>query len=615
MSKVDEELTHRLRRAERPVETEGLFEGLARRRRRRRTIQRLQAGALAVVVLVGTGAGFVALRRAFDEGERDVGDPVELPTNGEIVFSRTFPDGSSHLFAVTPRRAGERRITPPGTASYTEPSISPDGRHVAVVHSIPSFSGAFPAGSAVIATVPIEGGPPTWLTEPEIVHDPRWSPDGAEIVFDGQVPGSSDGIHVLRVATREVRLVIRSSGRFMADAPAWSPDGSRIVFTGYDHDAGEQPDLYSITPGGSGLKRLTRTPDIAERSPDWSPDGSAIVYIASDPENASDTIRLITPDGEAMTTSFGVEGALLADVGWSPDGRFLVFLSDLALHDGDQDGDLDVWTVRSTGEEGTLVNYTDEGVSGVSWQPLPATADPPPTVSPTHEPEVRDIGLGFPLCDIRMLDGIDWYGDGAPGAAWTGARAGEDGRCPADGSGEYVVAADLDGDGVAEPGGMGFLASCLFCRPYATTDLNGDGVLELVVAEEASSTVSYSIHEVSLPTSERSPGIYNLFVAAPGAPNANVPAGEPLRLVVGGDEGFSGGIRCERFPEAPVLVYTWFSGQVDADTDLEVHTTRIQLGEDGAFHVLASEDSTAPRDAPPEVPTEPACDIDWHPAP
>jgi hypothetical protein len=226
----------------------------------------------------------------------------------------------------------------------------------------------------------------------------------------------------------------------------------------------------------------------------------------------------------------------------------------------------------------------------------------------------RDIGLGFPLCHIERLGGIDWYGDGTPGAAWTGARLTEEDRCPSDVDGEYVVAADLDGDGKAEPGGMGFIESCLFCRPFAAADLNADGVLELVVLEQGSSTPSYSMYEVSVPTSERSPGIYSLFVAPPGAPRANLPADEPIRLLVGGDEGFSGGLVCESYPEDPVLVYTWVYGEVDADTDLEVHEARLRLGEDGVFHVLDSRDFTIGRDQPTNISTSPACGVDFHPA-
>ena len=237
-----------------------------------------------------------------------------------------------------------------------------------------------------------------------------------------------------------------------------------------------------------------------------------------------------------------------------------------------------------------------------------------PTPSPTSEVEGLDIGLGFGLCHVERLDGIDWYGDGTSGSAWTGARVREDGRCPQQGSGEYVVAADLDGDGAAEPGGMGFLQSCLFCRPYATTDLDANGGLELVVLEEASSTVSYSFYAVSVPTSERSPGIYNLFVAPPGHPGARVRPGEPLRIDSGGDEGYSSQIRCWHGPEGRELGWAWSLEPVDTGGRKEVHVLRIQLHADGLFHVVGAEEYSVPggESSGLEPPPGPTCGVDWN---
>ena len=66
MSKVDDELTRRLHRAERPVETD-VFERLERRRSHRERVRRVQTAVLAVTVLAATAGGFAALSRAFRE--------------------------------------------------------------------------------------------------------------------------------------------------------------------------------------------------------------------------------------------------------------------------------------------------------------------------------------------------------------------------------------------------------------------------------------------------------------------------------------------------------------------------------------------------------------------
>jgi hypothetical protein len=211
---------------------------------------------------------------------------------------------------------------------------------------------------------------------------------------------------------------------------------------------------------------------------------------------------------------------------------------------------------------------------------------------------------------VQELTGIDWYGDGISGAAWTGAQVTDAGVCPGEGAGQYVVAADLDGDGVAEPGGIGFFASCLFCRPYATTDLDTDGVLELVVLEEASSTPSYSLYEASVPTSERSPGIYNLFVAPPGHPEARILPGEPLRISTGGDEGFAGWVGCDGRGGELVLQVTWRDHPIEGDVQ-EVHETDLVLRH-GVFVVVAERDYELAVGVPvPRASDEPACGVDW----
>jgi hypothetical protein len=227
-----------------------------------------------------------------------------------------------------------------------------------------------------------------------------------------------------------------------------------------------------------------------------------------------------------------------------------------------------------------------------------------------------DIGLGVAMCDVEVLDGIDWDGTGIDGAAWTGAPVDEDGRCSSSTGVQHVVAVDRDGDGIAEQGSTSTLRSCLLCGPFDTVDLNDDGVLELVVLEEASSTPTYSLYEVNRPGSERAPGVYPIFVVPPGAPAMNLDPNKPTRFTVGGDEGFSGSIACEDDGAgSPILRYTWVRGAVDADTELRVDVTRLSFGEDGVFHIVSVDRFSVPRNPEPIdlKSTEPACGVDFHP--
>ena len=66
MPTVDDELTRRLQGAERPVDGDGVFEGLGVRRSHRERLRRIQAGLVAFAVLAATAVGFVTLREAFE---------------------------------------------------------------------------------------------------------------------------------------------------------------------------------------------------------------------------------------------------------------------------------------------------------------------------------------------------------------------------------------------------------------------------------------------------------------------------------------------------------------------------------------------------------------------
>jgi hypothetical protein len=301
-----------------------------------------------------------------------------------------------------------------------------------------------------------------------------------------------------------------------------------------------------------------------------------------------------------------VEASLEPDLAWAPDGTALL------VSDGDW-----IYRVDATPDGDPRENFVQlfRGFFP-SWQPIPVGAErsPQPSVSPSPELDGQDIGLGVPMCDLQVLSGIDWDGTGIDGTAWTGAPVNEDGTCASAELAQHVVAVDRDGDGVAEAGSTSTTA-CLLCRPFATLDLNDDGVLELVVLEEASSTPTYSVFEVNRPGSERAEGVYPLIVIPPAAPEMDLDPNQRVRFTVGGDEGFSGGIECEDGSDGPTIRYTWVRGEVDADTDLAVDVTRLRFGEDGVFKVLSVDSFTVPRDPEPTdlISREPACGVDFHP--
>jgi Tol biopolymer transport system component len=605
MSKVDDELSRRFHRAERPIGSGDLFDGVARRRRRRRTLQRLEAGALAIVVIAGTVGGFVALRAAFrEEPGRDVGE-APLPSNGLIVFARDAADGTSHLYTMDPDGTGLRQLTDLAT-SDSAPAVSPDGRHVGFLHGVGDLT-------PMIGTIPIDGGAVTWLTDERlfVTDGPSWSPDGSRVAFAAH---DSEGqrLFVMNSDGSQTRA-ITAPDLYWVTGAAWSPDGSTIAFTASLVDGAGEPstwDVFTVRPDGTHLRNVTLTPSAEddEYGPAWSPDGSKLVFSRDDGRGSVLVVRDLGDATETVLTDGHVDDG----PAWSPDGTLIAF--NRAPLEG---GGFDVWAVRPDGSEPTRL--TRDGGFNPSWQPIPpgSAVTPEPSASPSPEPEGVAVGLAFRLCESKRLGGIDFLGRGTDGYAWIGVPAKDDGTCPKHhGAAAYVVAADANGDGRAETFTELPWKCYVDCVPFDAADLDGNGTEELVVASFFS-IMDYYVMRYLGPPDEPSPVIVPVLVAEPGHPAVGLDAGRPMRIDAGGDAGYGSQIECEEFPGpvAPVIVWSWSWLPVESERDREVHITRIQIRADGQAHVIGTNDYTVPFDQPSGIDRSeaPACGVDWHP--
>jgi hypothetical protein len=244
--------------------------------------------------------------------------------------------------------------------------------------------------------------------------------------------------------------------------------------------------------------------------------------------------------------------------------------------------------------------------------PMP-TETPSPTESTSPE-NGRDIGLGFPVCDVSRLRGLDLLGDGTVGNAWTATGVSDDGRCKRGIEDSYLLAVDVTGDGLSDASWS--IKNCFFCEPLGATDFNGDGDDELVVLTHGGSVSSYSVFSAQQ-ASDGSVDLGPVNVAEPGNPEGDLPAGKPLRIWTGGDEGFGAAVACEGYPEDPVLVVAWSNHPVEGpgSETTEVHVTRLVL-RDGAFHVVDALNTEQPTEDPrPEVfsSSGEACGLDFDP--
>jgi hypothetical protein len=105
-----------------------------------------------------------------------------------------------------------------------------------------------------------------------------WSPQGNEILFSARVPDTTYRstiwvVHSNGSGLRQLPIPgcggLTSSPTSMGPGfnPNWSPDWQKIVFG--RQPGTEQRDIYTVNEDGSGLFRVTNTPDVEEFNAHW----------------------------------------------------------------------------------------------------------------------------------------------------------------------------------------------------------------------------------------------------------------------------------------------------------------------------------------------------------
>jgi Tol biopolymer transport system component len=591
MSRFDDRLTRELDRVARPAETTDVFDEIDRRRGRRAVVRRVQTAMLATVVFAGSIGGVLVLNRAF-RGDGGTTAAVPPAHNGLIVVS-FGDDGGVHLYLQNPSDPSwdprDHQLTNDASKD-TAPAVSPNGQMVAFERFYLTL-GPINARPAVWV-VGIDGARPHLLVSD--ATDPAWSPDGTRIAFVRPGGGGdAAGLYTVRADGTNVRLLLAADGLTMS-SPSWSPDGLTLAFQANLPD--QIYEVGTIEVDGKGLiTGLPNTTSDTPTQPSWSPDASKIAFVRGhdvwtmDPSGGQQ-VGITTVDDPSSTDELVVD----SQPTWSPDGQWIAFERFFSP------SEFFVYAVRPDGTDLHRVGLGGDPAWAAMVPEPSATDTPEPTETASPAEQGRDIGLGFNLCQLESLNGIDFLGDGANGAAWVGARLAGDGSCPPLYEGESIVAVDVDGDGSAESWAP--LARCLACSPFDVTDLNADGVQELVVTLQVSSVTEYTLFSLQPVPGNGPPELQQVTVAEPGS-KPNFPAGRPVSLWAGGDEGYSARIECENYPDAPVLIVTTGDHPVDGpgSETRDVVRTRLVLGTNGTISVQGTDHFTEPTNADPSA--------------
>ena len=128
------------------------------------------------------------------------------------------------------------------------------------------------------------------------------------------------------------------------------------------------------------------------------------------------------------------------------------------------------------GTIGGFVFLTDAFHAGTE---VGGSVAPTPSATFTTAPGPIDMGLGFPVCNVRSMS-ADFDGNSTRDTASVAIKMSDVGGCPAPGTSTEILVVDLDGDGRADAVG-GPLACPSGCEPFATPDVDADGLPEIAI--------------------------------------------------------------------------------------------------------------------------------------
>jgi Tol biopolymer transport system component len=201
----------------------------------------------------------------------------------------------------------------------TNPCISPDGTFIVY--------GADEDGDWDVFYQRVPGGRPINLTPNSPAEDgyAAISPDGQRIVFNSDRGEGEFGLYVMGATGESVRRI----GDDLTRA-SWSPDGKHVVASTAGFvtplSRGVWGDLWILEVDGNERTQLTHDVDAVQ--PDWSPNGHRVAYwgiqTATGGQRDIWTVGVESGDIVAVTSDDPVDWCPV----WSPDGRYLYFVSD-----------------------------------------------------------------------------------------------------------------------------------------------------------------------------------------------------------------------------------------------------------------------------------------------
>ena len=241
--------------------------------------------ALLIFTLIGFAVWFFAVRRGAPEAvDWSKAESLQLTdAKGTEFFPSISPDGKVFVYAsdananldIFIQRVNSKKaenLTPDSRADDTQPAFSPDGEQIA-------FRSERDAKGIYVMSVSGENV----RRVADFGYHPSWSPDGKELVvslFGRDQPtvraDVEPGLWIINVETGAKREISKIEASF----PSWSPSGKRIAFWFYTGNFARR-EIATISANGGEPVVVAKDFAVTNWNPVWSPDGKYLYFVSS----------------------------------------------------------------------------------------------------------------------------------------------------------------------------------------------------------------------------------------------------------------------------------------------------------------------------------------------
>jgi Tol biopolymer transport system component len=256
--------------------------------------------SLRVVLVMGLLIGLSLLLLAACEGQKSTSGG-SASTDGRIVFHRYLdpaqPKTKSAIFTMYPNGTHIRQIThPPKGFSDDSPAWSPDGTKVAFNREAIDES----TSRIMVLNTKTGGARQVQVVRGVERSDPAFSPDGHSLAFK-----RSDGIWIVGLDGSNPHRVTYEykweTLEFEDSGPAFSPDGKRVVFVRVRLDDSSAVFVKSLESSGSPESQITpwEMGCGGYGGPEFSPKGDLVLFSCT-PEGGTSNLYWVHPDGTGL---------------------------------------------------------------------------------------------------------------------------------------------------------------------------------------------------------------------------------------------------------------------------------------------------------------------------